>query len=50
MPVNQSDSSQRICDYNKDGKLTGIEYEDYKAMRLMDGVEQDGIDHKSNIH
>lgn len=50
MSVDRSDHKQTLCDYDDDGKLTGIEYEDYKSMRAMDGVEQAGIDKKSNIH
>lgn len=49
MSVDRSDQDQVELDYNKDGKLTGIEYEDYKAIRSMDGVHQDGINDKVNI-
>ena len=41
MSVDSSDHKQTLCDYDDDGKLTGIEYEDYKAMRAMDGVKQE---------
>lgn len=38
---------QSYCDFDGDGYLTGIEYTTYKSMQ---GVHQDGIDKKSNIH
>lgn len=38
---------QRIFDFDGDGYLTGDEYMAYKS---MEGVHQDGIDKKSNIH
>lgn len=50
MTVDSSDFDQKTCDYNKDGKLTGIEYEDYKSMRAMDGVEQGDLTAGGNIH
>ena len=41
---------QTEWDLDGDGKLTGIEYNMYIARKAMDGVEQAGIDKKSNIH
>ena len=50
MTVDSSDFDQKTCDYNNDGKLTGIEYEDYKSMRAMDGVKQGDLTAGGNIH
>lgn len=38
---------QRVFDFDGDGYLTGDEYMAYKS---MEGVHQDGIDKRSNIH
>lgn len=50
MTVDRNDQDQVVLDFDGDGKLTGREYELYASIRAMDGVKQDGIDHKSNIH
>lgn len=41
MTVDSSDFDQKTCDFDGDGKLTGLEYETYKSMRAMDGVKQE---------
>ena len=50
MTVDRNNAYQTEWDLDGDGKLTGIEYNMYIARKAMDGVEQAGIDKKSNIH
>ena len=50
MTVDSSDFDQKTCDFDGDGKLTGLEYETYKSMRAMDGVEQGDLTAGGNIH
>lgn len=50
MSVDRSDFDQKTCDFDGDGKLIGLEYETYKAMRAMDGVEQGDLTAGGNIH
>ena len=40
MAVDKNDKDQVDCDLNGDGKLTGIEYNSYRALKAMDGIEQ----------
>lgn len=49
MPVDSNARYQADCDYDGNGKLTGIEYESYRARKAMDGIKQPGIDKKSHI-
>lgn len=49
MAVDSSDRKQKTCDFDGDGKLTGLEYETYKSMRAMDGVKQGDLTAGGNI-
>ena len=49
MTVDSSDFDQKTCDFDGDGKLTGLEYETYKSMRAMDGVKQGDLTAGGNI-
>ena len=49
MLVDSSDPEQVRKDLDGNGKLIGIEYNWYSAIKAMDNIKQAGIDKKSNI-